>query len=354
MIQDAENLLIGHNLDETIEVPGLIVVNKRNIAKENISWGELWPLPFGFKRSSRAPIKINWCSKYASITYNTNGKEFIDGGLNEAGLYIGEMNLLETQYPQNDDRPKIYHYQWMQYLLDNYDTVDQVIDSLDILTVDGHCTWHFFISDRSGQAAVIEFLGGKPVVFNIDDSALTLLCNSKYEAELEYAQTYQGFGGTEIVDLEDQSAETRFIRGATMLQQYMSDPSGSIIDFGFKILSNIKGNNNKWRLLFDVRRLRVHFYTNKASDIRFVDLNAFDLSPSTPTMVMDIHQDLSGDVAQHFVSFDPGNNSKYMVWNAIREPGFFGWINRVYTFPVIMRWMTRYANAFRPAPPSDA
>jgi len=99
LLADDDNLFIGHNLDDNIDVPGMIVVNKRDKAKENVSWDELWPDPFWSRRSKTMGRKIHWRSRYGSVTYNTNGKEFIDGELNEAGLYVGEMNLLETQYP---------------------------------------------------------------------------------------------------------------------------------------------------------------------------------------------------------------------------------------------------------------
>jgi len=141
MLADEDNFFIGHNLDDNVQVPGLIVVNKRDTLKQNVSWEELWPDPFWSRRSRPGIRKTQWRSKYGSVTYNTNGKEFIDGGLNEAGLYVGEMNLLETQYPQRVDLPRIYHYQWMQFLLDNYESVEQVIASLNEITVDGHCTW---------------------------------------------------------------------------------------------------------------------------------------------------------------------------------------------------------------------
>jgi len=347
MLADEDNLFIGHNLDDNVEVPGLIVVNKRDTLKENVSWEELWPDPFWSRRSKPGTRKIHWRSNYGSVTYNTNGKEFIDGGLNEAGLYVGEMNLLETQYPQRVDLPRIYHYQWMQFLLDNYASVEQVIASLNEITVDGHCTWHFFVGDHTGQVAIIEFLKGQPVVYAGAEVPVKVLCNASYATELSSLKAYQGFGGTEPVDFRDRSPDTRFVRGAARLQQYQSHPVAPAHEYALRILREIKGNNNKWGLLYDVKHFRLYFYTYKAPQTRYVDFSAFDLSANTPVMVLDIHQDLTGDVSQSFVPFDPALNPQHMVWRVLKEVRVEGWINRYVRFPEIMRRMTKYATSFK-------
>ena len=125
------------------------MINKRNIRKNNINWEDL---KWGMKKKTQ---RIEWISKYGSITYNTAGKEFIDGGLNEVGLYIGEMTLFETRFPVDENKPKIYHHMWMQYILDNYKSVKDVIENIDKVIIDGTCLWHFFIGDKTGDAAII-------------------------------------------------------------------------------------------------------------------------------------------------------------------------------------------------------
>ena len=155
LLSTPDGRLVGHNLDEYIEVPGLVVANPRGFAKENISWQDLT----GFRSRSRP--RVRWVSKYGSITCNMFGKEFPDGGLNEAGLYIGEMTLFGTKYPQGKGLPKIYHNQWLQYILDNFETVEQVLASLSQVIMDGHCQWHFFTVDKLGNTAAIEFPGGQ-------------------------------------------------------------------------------------------------------------------------------------------------------------------------------------------------
>ncbi len=118
-----DTILVGHNLDENFaEIPGLMVVNPRGIAKTGIGWnGLVNPL---------ARVKPTSLGKYGSLTYSAFGKEFPDGGLNEAGLYVGEMNYYYTEYPGDKTLIRLYHNQWIQYLLDNFETVDQVLADL--------------------------------------------------------------------------------------------------------------------------------------------------------------------------------------------------------------------------------
>ena len=102
-----------------MEIPGMIFINKRGLEKESVSfvqllWGATDTLP-----------KLKWISKYGSVTYNPIGCELIDGGLNEAGLYIGEMSLNENhKYAVISKKPIIASALWLQYILDSFATVD--------------------------------------------------------------------------------------------------------------------------------------------------------------------------------------------------------------------------------------
>lgn len=38
MFENANTIVIAHNLDDYIDVPGMIMINKRNVTKKNINW----------------------------------------------------------------------------------------------------------------------------------------------------------------------------------------------------------------------------------------------------------------------------------------------------------------------------
>jgi penicillin V acylase-like amidase (Ntn superfamily) len=300
----AENaLLVGHNLDDYCHVIGMVVVNKRGISKVNVSWNELC-----FGSFVKVP-KIRWVSKYGSLTYNTRGVEFPDGGMNEAGLYIGEMNLFATRYPISKSLPRIYHNQWVQYLLDNFATVGEVLASLPALVVDGHSRWHFFAADATGASAVIEFLDGKAVVFTGNNMPYKFLCNTAYSKELESIKEYDGFGGLKPVlfgAVED--GKSRFVRAAALFRKFANTRRDDPLKEAFELLDEIRGDNNQWGMIYDVLKCRLYFRTVYVPTFRHVDFSAFDFSSGTPAMFLDINQDFAGEASKEFVAFDDSTN----------------------------------------------
>jgi choloylglycine hydrolase len=270
LFSNSNSLLIGHNLDDYIKVPGLVVVNKRGVQKENISWSDLKSIS---GKSNSAP-RQQWTSKYGSITYNTFGKEFIDGGMNETGFYVGEMTLIGTVYPENDALPKIYHHLWMQYLLDNFSTVQEALESLSKLLIEGHCQWHFFIADRTGNAAVIEFLKGKTVIYKDKNLPFKVLCNRSYSRELDSIKLFNGFGGNRPVNFKDTIIDRRFIWANAMLGNHRQQKSISDVDYAFEILKQMDIGNNKWSIVYDMKELRMYFNTSTARQTRYVDFKS--------------------------------------------------------------------------------
>ena len=184
LIRHDGTLLVGHNLDEPgIEVwPGMVVVNKRGIPKQARTWRDVGSntIPAG---------RMRWVSKYGSITTNGFGRELPDGGMNEAGLVVCEMTLAETQFVEDDSLPQMFMMQWVQYLLDTCGSVEEVIRSAKSISLDGW-NWHFFVADAKGEAAVIEFIEAKPVIFTGESMPVLVLCNTRYA---------EGIGTTERV-----------------------------------------------------------------------------------------------------------------------------------------------------------
>jgi len=71
--------------------------------------------------------------------------------MNEAGLFIKEMTLNGIRFPKNESIPLFFMVHWMQYVLDNFDTLDQVVRSVYNLTIDDW-TWHFLPFTESETA----------------------------------------------------------------------------------------------------------------------------------------------------------------------------------------------------------
>ncbi len=351
MFSHGDELIVGHNLDDFIECPGLVVINKRGIKKRNISWQEL------IKGRKKNSPRIEWVSKYGSVTYNFVGVEFCDGGMNEAGLYVGEMNLAGTSYPKNKSLPQIWHTQWMQYLLDNFASVEEVIESISSVAIDGTCTWHFFIADRGGNSTIIEFLEGKPVIYSGEEMPVKVLCNSAYSNELKKIKNYEGFGGKKKIDLVQRVADDRFLWAAFMMYQYDgNDQCRTVMDLGWDMLEQLSqvssASVNKWRVIFDLKKGKLYFRTYLARRVRYVDFSSFDFSSDGPPMILDIHKDLSGDVSKYFSVYDPLQNKKHIEQTfkiIIAKEGIVEQIlAKVFIAPPVIKRMNDWVNKFYP------
>jgi choloylglycine hydrolase len=336
LFEDRDTLLIGHNLDESIDMPGLVIVNPRNISKHSISWDDLNSF-FG-----RSEPKLSWVSKYASMTYNTLGKEFIDGGMNETGFYVGEMNLLGTKYPTDKNLIRLYHHQWMQYLLDNCATVNEALSSLSSIAPEGPCRWHFFFADRNGNAAVVEYLDEKITVISGESLPYKILCNTTYTAELKYLSQFEGFGGNKKTDQRYDKEDPRFRWCSDMLKHY--DHSTPMINYAFFILQRL-WLNNKWSIVYDLKHARMYFTTYKSRSIRFIDLKQFDTSGDSPAMVLDINRDFVGNVTSQFIPYNEDIQLQYVKQFLDNiDMGFFG---NLFFKPKMARRLSLYIKDFK-------
>ena len=96
---------------------------------------------YGFRGNNVA----GWTSKFGSITFNQNGKEFPYGGINEKGLVVEQLWLGNTEYQENNNKT-ISELEWIQYQLDNYENVDEVIKNINSLAIKPIARIHYFFA----------------------------------------------------------------------------------------------------------------------------------------------------------------------------------------------------------------
>jgi choloylglycine hydrolase len=308
MLKGDSELIFGHNLDMKMVIMGNVVVNKRNVYKIGCSWDELT------STEKRKTPEISWTSKYGSITFNPIVRDFPDGGMNEAGLCIWEMSLGKTNFIENDSLPKLFMAQWMQYVLDNFESVDLVIKSTSEIALDGW-GWHFFACDSSGRCAAIDFIDGEVVIHSDDNLPVTALMNTEYSQELDTLKMYEGFGGEKKISMTDKTnIDGRFIKAAYLLKNYKELSSPNIIEYGFEMLNKLepvieKKNWTQWSIVCDIKRQRVYFRTSVGKDIRYVSFDSFNFSNKSPVKILDINAGLSGNVATDFKDYTLSLNS---------------------------------------------
>jgi penicillin V acylase-like amidase (Ntn superfamily) len=288
-----DQLLFGRNFDWHVG-NALLIVNKRGVSKTALI----------SKKSGQTPAK--WTSRYGSITFNQVGRELSFGGMNEAGLAIEQLIFEKGEYPCPDSRPAILSYQWIQYQLDNFSLVEEVINSdsqLRIVNPGGGHILHYMACDRRGDCAIIEFINGKLVYHTKETMPVKVITNTyTYAESIEYVKKHDGFGGRLPIPVGPDSLH-RFVRAANMMKKYDPDTSKSAVDYAFDILFNVKQYSTLWNIVYDIKNYRIYFRTSVNYHIRYLDLKSFDFSCATPVKVLDINTSLSGDVTDKFLDY---------------------------------------------------
>jgi choloylglycine hydrolase len=314
-LDKGDQLVFGRNYDWMVD-DCLVMVNKRGVSKT----AQLGP-EFGDKQPA------SWTSKYGSITFNQYGRESPSGGMNETGLVVDILALFTTKYPEPDSRPSVFAGQWIQYQLDNFSMVEQVIASdsqIRIVKPSPRALGaHFLVSDRMGNCASIEFLDGKMVYHTNKTMPVKALTNSRYARNLKFWEK----GKLPKHDLF--RSVHRFVSVAKMLKNYNPKTSKPIVDYSFDILKNVANGGingvpvrahmaTQWSIVYDIKNLLVYFRTFANQKIRHINLRSFDFSCKTPVKVLDVQTDLSGDVTKNFIDYTQQINRK-LIGNAFKK-----------------------------------
>ena len=288
-LQKGAELLYGHNLNQPgMNVPGMVFINKRGVFKTGRSFSEM------FTKERLNPSGLSWISRYGSITFSAFGRDFPDGGINEAGIYIWEMND-DTAYPKNDKLPKLEQMNWMQYILDNCTTLDEALAAAREIEIDGW-GWHYFLGDARGDCAAVEFIKGEVVIQRGETMPVPGLFNEPYARELQLSRYFKGFGGLYEPDLNNNKVP-RFVKTAVMIRDY--DPALDAVAYGLKMLRQLTVNEEpKWSVLIDVVRKNVYFKTMANPQIKSFSFKDIDFSNHGPVLALNMDQKQGGDVGR--------------------------------------------------------
>ena len=209
LTQKGKYVLVGKNLDWPIG-DGFIMINPRGVSK------------ISMVNPGQKPTE--WVSKYGSVTFNQFGKEFPLGGMNEAGLIVEEVSFSPSVFPNKRGLSKINEMQWIQYQLDNYGTVEEVIKNIHKLQISKFLFGlHYLLSDRFGNTAVIEFINGKTLIYNARSLPMPVLSNNSYKNSIKYLKIHKSFGGDRVPTNGPESQE-RFVRASELIQKYQWKP----------------------------------------------------------------------------------------------------------------------------------
>ena len=277
-------VLYGRNYDFEIG-QGFVMTNLRGVAKTSTAG------------------TLRWIARYGSVTFNQWGREFPMDGMNEAGLVVALMWLDETEYPV-DDRPSLAVLEWIQYQLDNFATVDEVLKRIEETRIRGNTPLHYLIADATGDSATIEYLRGELVVHR----GAAVLTNDSYDRSVANLRQYSGFGGTRIMPQSSNSLD-RFTRASMLMRS-----SAATVDGVFDILANVAQPNwTRWSVVYDTTRREISWVSEGNRARRTIRLAALPLDCTAEAKMIDVHAMVTGDVSAALEAYSPERNRQLVI-----------------------------------------
>jgi penicillin V acylase-like amidase (Ntn superfamily) len=295
VLQAENQFVLAKNLDWPVG-EGMVFVNKRGVKKS------------GFSCVGK---RLNWTAKYGSVTFNQFGKEFPLGGMNETGMVIEELN----SWGEVPDRPDVYklnEFQWIQYCLDNFASVEELInfgDSLEIAPI--FINLHYMVCDSKGQILIVEFYEGQAHFFTGDDIVYPVLSNNHYLNSVKYTANFEGFGG-ELPLRNDLSSNSRFVKCASMIKAL--EPGGHMVlpTRAFEILNTVKQADTQWSIVYDVPNKIIRFRIASQKKDKKIDLGIFDFSCDEYVLYHTLNSEEPENWIPDFKTFDPRKNLNHL------------------------------------------
>ena len=295
-LKSETELLFGRNYDWHIEY-GIIFVNKKDVLKS---------------AATEHKSAAQWISKYGSVTFNQFGREFPTGGINETGLVVELMWLEGTEYPSEDKRPEVGGIlQWIQYQLDNFSTVEEVIESDKLIRIPRRSVpVHFLITDSKGNSAVIEFLNGKLAAHSGNELKYSVLANDTYESSEEFYEQYLK-SGDEIILYSENNSMNRFGKTCAMIDRIWHTGKQPSVEYAFDILNEVsQGESTKWSIVYDINNRKIFYKTNSNKAVRNIDMKSLDFGCSKPVMMIDISKGKNVNVNNMLKPYEYSANRK--------------------------------------------
>jgi penicillin V acylase-like amidase (Ntn superfamily) len=276
----------------------------------------LWIFPRGMQRSGEGgPHSLEWTSKYGSVIATGYDVSTTDG-MNEKGLVANLLWLVESEYPaQGGDKPALAISLWAQWVLDNFSTVQEAVDTLNaepftLVTAnvpgqDRLATLHLAISDATGDSAIVEYIGGKQVIHH--DRKYQVMTNSPtFEKQLALDEYWKGIGGTVMLPGTNRAAD-RFARASFYINAIPKNESPDItvasvfsvirnasVPYGITTPDQPNISSTRWRTVSDQKR-KIYFFESAVTPNTFwVNFKDIDFSAETgKVMKLDLGKDQS-------------------------------------------------------------
>ncbi|AGA31997.1 Choloylglycine hydrolase [Thioalkalivibrio nitratireducens DSM 14787] len=307
---------------------GLTITARSMDWKDEIP-ANLWLFPRGMERHGAVgPNSVTWVSRYGSIVASAFDIASADG-MNEKGLVANLLWLTESRYPDFDgDQQGLSIAAWVQYVLDNFATVEEAVDALseepfvvvstNIPGTDRFGTLHLSISDVMGDNAIFEYVDGALTIHH--GMSYTVMTNSPvFEQQLALNEYWKQIGGTTMLPGTNRPAD-RFVRASFYMDAIprTSDPRIAVasvfsvirnasVPFGISTEGEPHISSTRWRSVSDQKHLVYYFETALTPNTFWVDLNRVDFGADSAVRQLPLakHEVYSGEVSDAFEEAEP-------------------------------------------------
>ncbi|NQD70544.1 linear amide C-N hydrolase [Sphingobacterium shayense] len=291
---------------------GTVITARSMDWKDEIS-ANLWVFPRGISRSGEVgPQSVKWTSKYGSVVSTAWDIATADG-LNEKGLVANMLWLVESSYPKfepNGSKKGIAISAWAQYVLDNFATVNEAVETLKdepfvivsdyIPGTDKFTTLHLSISDASGDNAIFEYINGKLVIHH--NPSYTVMTNSPvFGEQLALNNYWASIPGTIMLPGTNRAAD-RFVRASyyinaipqtedtrTAVASVFSVIRNCSVPFGISSETEPNISSTRWRSVADQKNKMYYFENVLTPGTFWVDLTKFDLKEGAASMKLSLN-----------------------------------------------------------------
>ncbi len=288
------------------------VITGRTMDWKTDQEANIWAFPRGIERNGLAgKNSVKWTSKYGSVITSAFDMATVDG-MNEKGLVANILYLTESEYvipKKNDKRKPLSISMWVQYILDNYATVEEAVKDLKkekiyIVTAeipnDGRqAGLHLTISDAKGDSAIFEYINGKLRIYH--GKQYKVVTNSpEYSQQLAIDEYWKSIGGTVFLPGTNRAAD-RFARASFYINaipktsdtrlavaSVLSVMNNVSVPIGITTPNEPNISTTIWRTVADQKSRLYFFQSTLRENIFWVDLKEINFDKDQPVKKLDL------------------------------------------------------------------
>ena len=166
---------------------------------------------------------------------------------------------------------------------------------------------HYLVSDASGKCITVEWFDGEIDIRSGADASVRAMANMPYGRAVEAI----GMGGPRWWWSNPGQSAERVAASYARCTEYDASRNPDAIGYAFDTLRIVGAPHTKWSIVYDIAKREVWYGSAQSPTGKHIALNSFDLSCSSPLLMLDVNAKFEGDATPHFVPFDFDTNLRY-------------------------------------------